>query len=312
MKSCSIPIVFKCLPILALFVAVLCGCDKETSPTDNTSSSQSNTVSIPLEGTHSDIKIMANQKVRKVFTFHMLPDVGVIEGIKIDVKATLDKAKISSGLNKKTGLQKLQRLLSEQQVKVFFRFGTDPATVCEEGEEFGPKTATFSYLNSPKAGEIDLPKSAIKILNGGFIVICTDLISSFDVTLNIDKIETKIRENECGAPQKFHGYWKGVYRCDQTVDGRYEGSFGDSITIRMTQDGDEAAYTNLKDENYTGRICGDIYKFERSGNKESERGTMALVGEDRAVKRSTYQSKSGENSFSGNCVDSLVRVDEKK
>ena len=74
----------------------------------------------------------------------------------------------------------------------------------------------------------------------------------------------------------------------------------------VSQNGRPATCTDEGDDEYQGRICGNVFTFERIEENEIERGTLTLDDANHATKRSTWRGQ--QSPFcTGDCVDQLTR-----
>ena len=148
-----------------------------------------------------------------------------------------------------------------------------------------------------------MDQPSIQIVNRGTVTLCLLMQSSVDAMVSIGEVAMNVTQSECLDAADFSGTWEGTYKCDNSCGGE----FGGSMLLTVSQKGTNASYVDDEKYTYTGTVCGDVFRFTRSDNVETESGTFTLIDANTAVKRSTWRSLSQFTCF-GNCVDSLYRV----
>jgi hypothetical protein len=293
------------LLLICLFFIYL-NCGSESKPTNGDQPGKPLQVSMPLEGAFENIQLVANQTTYVEASLEVPPDLGIIEEAEIDIPGSAQYFNLSYS-QASFKLDNLFTLLSgTASAQVIIRVGSDPATVCEQGVEYGPYTITPTSLENQQPDKIALGQSTLQILNTGSVQICMEILSTVDATFSIDQLEAGVAEGNCGTPTDFSGRWAGTYECGNSCTGE---SFGDTVEIVVTQDGNNAYYIDLMNETYSGTICGNLFRFEHIGEEFIERGTLILTDENHATKRSTWRGTSPPYCF-GSCVDVLTRVVE--
>ncbi|MCP4568296.1 MAG: hypothetical protein GY841_12025 [FCB group bacterium] len=291
------------LSFLLLVIALLIcsGCGDDSSPTGGNPPGSPTNISVPMDGALDDIQLLANQTTQVNVTLHVPPSVGVIASAELDVVGTLEHVNVTAA-SKLKGL--LAMLSGQATAQAYIRVGSDPETVCQEGILYGPFQIAQGFFGDPSPEAISLDEPTVQLLNGGMVAICIDFISTFDANFSIEEMEFDVTSEDCGTPSDFAGYWSGPFECGHSCDDE---PFGGTVGLTVTQDGSTASYVDLSDDSYTGTICGNKFRFERIELNEIERGTMTLIDNNYAIKRSTWRTRSEPYCF-GDCVDTLTRT----
>jgi hypothetical protein len=184
----------------------------------------------------------------------------------------------------------------------YFRVGDDAETVCDQGLLYGPFTVSHDTALNVDPPEAESDGQILQIVNSGPFTVCMIITANFDATLDVDGVAMDLEEGECEEPADFSGYWSGTYQCGNSCGE----SFGGPVELTVTQTGSQASYVDGWDDRYTGRVCGEVFRFERIEEGEIERGTLTLTGPNTAVKRSTWRSRGAPYCW-GDCVDELTR-----
>lgn len=293
-----------CFLTLVTAIATLAGCSDDANPTEHNEPDGPAKVSIPLEGALQNIQLTANQTTQVMATFQVPPEIGMIESASLDVAATMQHLQVNN-VAKLGNLSGLLNVLAGQEIaQAFIRVGSDTNTVCQQGALYGPYSVSDTYFDSPSPNvdTIELAQSTIQILNSGPAVLCLEIFSSFDATLSIDQLEAEVAESDCGAPADFSGLWTGTYQCGNSCGG----GFGGDIQLTITQSGSTASYVDDEGYVYTGRVCGNVFRFERVDADEIERGSIVLEDAAHATKRSTWREQ--PDGCYGDCIDLLTRA----
>lgn len=289
------------LSLITLPLFIVQGCGKSSK---GNNPGNPHTVSLPLEGALTDIPLHSEQTVHVQFTLQPPVELGPIATAELDVSATMDHLTITPFLSKRN-IGALVPLLSGQQIaQSYIRVGNNPETVCSEGVTYGPfsVSATFFEGASPDVETIELNAPTISIINNGSAVICLEVYSAFEGMFSVSELKGTITEEECAAPANFAGIWSGFYECGNTCGE----VFGGTVDILVTQSGNTASYVDASGDRYEGKVCGNVFRFERIGNDEIERGTMTIIDATHAIKRSTWRGRSAPF-CAGDCEDQLTR-----
>ncbi len=260
----------------------------------------------PLEGAVTDVPLVANVPTEIAFTVYLPPDIGAVDAATIDVEATLDQIRIDGVPLLQLLARKLARVLGQAEdlgATALIRIGSDAATVCEEGILYGPFDVahTTALEVTPPTAEADA--ATLQIINQGAMSICVEITANFDAALSVDGIAVDLTEANCTTSANFAGTWTGSYQCGSSCGE----PFGGPIELTVTQSGSQASYSDDLGESFTGRVCGDVFRFERVGTDYIERGTLTMTGPNSAVKRSTWRNV--EAPFcGGDCSDELTRT----
>ncbi len=290
---------FSCCLVLGLMFCLIVGCTTSSEPADGVT----HDILVPLEDALTDVVLQANQTTEVVVTLHVPPTVGVVESAVLDVSATLEHLSISN-VFQPSNVPGLAKALSGQELgEALIRVGDDAATACQQGDLYGPYSIAGSLIEPLIDVEtIELNQSTIQTVNAGFAILCMQIFSTFNATLNVTQLEGTVTEGECGTPADFSGVWNGTFNCTDSCDEPW----GGDIELTVTQDGSTASYEDWSGDQYTGTVCGNLFRFERIESHETERGTMTLEGANQATKRSTWRGRSAPF-CGGNCVDHLTR-----
>ena len=290
--------------LLPVMLVAFAGCsdDGPSAPRDTTPQR----ILTPLEGAVSDVPLVAGVPTQIELTLYLPPDIGAVDAATIDVAATLEQVSIDGIPLLRLIARKIGRMIGvaeNHSAVATIRIGADPDTVCEEGILYGPFEVAHetSLMVSPETAEADA--ATLQIINNGVMTVCVVVTSDFDATLSVEGVALDLVEADCAAPVNFAGTWTGSYECG---NGCGE-PFGGPIELTVTQNGSQASYTDDLGVTFTGRVCGDTFRFEHIGSDYIERGMLVFDGPNAAVKRSTWR-----NNFApfcgGDCVDILTRA----
>lgn len=294
--------------IATSFLFIGCGGDDNPTGTAGTTGGVKQ-VAFPLEGAMTDIQLVNGQTTHLEFVLHVPPGIGKIDSATLDVVATLQNATKTAPITTQNVRRYLSALTSGDALsQSFIRIGYDPSTVCSNGYLYGPYDIQPGFFGTPDPETIDLDFNSVVLLNNGQVAICMDITSTIDATFNLDEIEGTVYEGSCDETYDFSGVWAGTYECSNSCGG----SFGDTVQITVIQNGTNASYTDLAGDTYIGTVCGNIFRFSRSGDAtEVERGSLTLEYSTMAIKRSTWRET--ESPYcTGNCTDYLNKVVESK
>ncbi len=286
-----------------LVIALVIGCSDSSEPFGDVPPGTPHDVTFPLDDAINSVTLVANQPTQVVTTLHMPPTVGLIDSASIDVAASLEHVSLSNVFLASNFPALVQAVMGQELASTIIRVGSDAETVCEQGRVYGPYSIG-GVLGSPsvEVETISLDEPTIQTVNTGYAVICMEIVSSFNATVSVDRLEGSVTEAECGSPADFSGEWSGTYSCTNSCDD----GFGGSISLTITQDGTNASYVDDGGDNYTGTVCGDVFRFERVEPHEIERGTMTFTSSNQATKRSTYRGQAAPY-CGGDCTDYLTR-----
>jgi hypothetical protein len=278
------------------------GCGDDSNPTNGSGTQKE--VSYPLNGVLMDIQLTADQPAQFTFTLQAPNDMGIIQSASLDIVSTLQNLTATTP-NTLSKLEVLASMLTNQSTgQAMIKVGSDENTVCYQNTSYGPYEISTDFFTNPDPQNIPLNSETIAMLNYGYIVLCLELVSSVDATFSIDQIDADVTETECAAPSNFAGLWRGTFTCSNSCGE----PFGDSVFITVTQDGHTASYTDDAGDTYTGRVCGNEFRFKRINSPyDEEWGTLVLSDASHATKRSTWRS-SYSPYCQGDCIDYLTRV----
>lgn len=260
-----------------------------------------------LEGAVDGVPLVADQPTEVVFTLQLPPDVASVSAAAIDIEATLDHVRIDGIPLWRLIARKAGHLLGldeELGATAYFRIGDDAATVCSQGSLYGPFAVSHGASLTVEPPTASADEATLEVINLGAMSVCMVITANFDGTLSVDGIALDLAEGSCASPADFAGTWSGTYECGNNCGS----PFGDAIVLSVTQDGRQASYTDDGGYTFTGRVCGDTFRFEHVGEDFIERGTLTLTGPDTAIKRSTWRNTSPPFCW-GDCVDYLSRGD---
>lgn len=263
------------------------------------------TLVAPLEGAVVDVPLVADEPTDIVLTLQLPPDISAVDAVEIDVAATLDHVRIDGISLWSLIARKAARIAGKADAigaTAHIRVGSDATSVCDQGILYGPFTVAHETALEVSPPTVSADAATLGIINTGTMVLCVTVTANIDALLSVDGVAMEITEGDCGTPTNFAGTWTGSYECGNSCGD----PFGDSITLTVTQDGSQATYTDSGGYTYTGRVCGNTFRFEYSGEDFVERGTLTIESPGIAVKRSTWR-----NTFppycGGDCVDHLTR-----
>jgi hypothetical protein len=290
------------LPAAFLLLLAACSDDGPSTPRDGSP----RRILAPLEGAVTDVPLVANVPTEIELTVYLPPDVGAVEAATIDVAATLEQVRLDGIPLMQLLARKLARTMGRADdvgATAFIRIGSDPGTVCEQGILYGPfEVAHTTELEvTPATAEADA--ATLQVINAGLMSLCVVITPNFDATFSLDGVAVDLTEASCTASANFAGTWSGSYQCGNSCGD----PFGGPIELTVTQSGSQASYTDDLGVTFNGRVCGEVFRFERVGTDYIERGTLTLTGPNTAVKRSTWRNV--DPPFcGGDCVDELTRA----
>jgi len=287
---------------LLIFInTIFVNCSGDSSTDGNSDGDLS--VSIPLDGGMQNIQLPANQVVNFMLTLQVPPEIKMVESATIDVKETLKNASVSFEGNFLKAAFMAAFFQDDVTGSMFIKVGDTPETACSSTITYGPYNLSAGFFGSPEPQEISLDQPSIQIVNLGTVALCMQMQSSVDAMISIEDIAVDVTQSDCPDAADFSGIWEGTYTCGSSCGGE----FGGSIQLTVTQNGTSASYVDDGEYIYSGTVCGDVFRFKRTDEDETESGTLTLIDATHAVKRSTWRSLSVPTCF-GNCVDSLSRV----
>ncbi len=293
----------RCGSPLLLVACVLIGCSDSSDPSGPDSEGPIR-VTAPLDGAVADVALVAGVPTEVVFTVQLPPDVASVAAAEIDIAATLDHVRVDGLPLRQLIWRKAGRLLGLTEdlgATAYFRIGSEPATVCAQGTIYGPFTVAHSTALNVDPPTATADDATLQIINAGAMTICMSITANFDGLLSVDGVAMDLESGACASPANFAGVWVGTYEC-----GNFCGEpFGGSITLTVTQNGRQASYS-AGGTTFSGRVCGDTFRFEYTGEDFVERGTLTLTGPDTAVKHSTWRNTFPPYCW-GDCVDYLTR-----
>ena len=304
--------------ILLLFGGIE-GCGSSGGNGDDNSGATTDNVQhivIHRSAAASKYQIHADQTETFTFTYHLPSSAQTFSSVEIDLSATLRHLTITSGLAlvPQSFFSRVFAFLKQKEsiaaenttVEVLARIGNDAATVCTTGNLYGPFIISLGSLLQPTSVEptkVSADASTLDIINIGSMSICVIISSPVDLTFSLNSVEANVAQKACDSPLNFAGDWMGNYQCGNSCTGE---PFGGLIHLNVIQNGTSASYTDYIGDTFTGTICGNTFRFERSQAQEYERGTMTLNADGSATKRSTWRTTT-EIPCGGNCIDNLTR-----
>ena len=290
---------FGYLSILILsFIFVSCSKD---DPKDGNPENIS--ISFPLEGGMQNVQLLANQTVNYTLTLQVPPEIKMVESATIDVKASLKNASVAflKSANKAALIGALYQ--NDATGNLLVKVGDTPEAACASTITYGPYNLSAGFFGTPVPEEIELDQPTVQIVNRGTVSLCLQMLSSVDAMVSIGNVAVDVTQSDCEDVADFSGTWEGTYTCGNSCGGE----FGGYIQLSVTQNGTNASYRDDGQYVYSGTVCGDVFRFKRTDNQETESGTLTLIDANTAVKRSTWRALNQSGCW-GNCVDSLYRV----
>ncbi len=279
------------------------GCSDDSSPSGGTNPSTTQ-VSLPLDNALSNVQLVADQTTHLELALQIPPEMGVLKTVEIDIGATMENTTITVA-KKISNIKNIVNFLTMQSsAEVSYKVGSDPQTVCQSGIVYGPYSMSAASIEDSDPDNITLDAATVEILNYGTIVVCMEITSTVNASFSIDQVEANVTQSDCGTTSNFNGVWTGTYSCGNSCGSE----FGGDVQITITQNGNNATYTDDSGDTYTGKICGDVFTFDRINSPgETEGGTLVLTDATHAVKNSTWR-ETFSPFCTGDCLDSLVRV----
>ncbi len=289
--------------VAGLAIAMIAGCsdDNPAGPNGDTT----NLLVAPLDNAVVDVQLTANQPTTINLTLQLPPDIPSITAAEIDIAGTLDHVRVDDIQLWKLIARKVGRLLGKAEeigATATLRVGSDAETVCETGVLYGPFEISHetSLVVSPETVEVD--EATLQIINMGSMTVCLTIVPNIDALLSVDAVAMQITEGDCDPPANFDGTWNGTFDCGNSCGNPWNGN----IQLIVTQDGTQANYTDDGGDRFSGVVCGNMFRFEYTGENFVERGTLTLDGPNSATKRSTWRDNTAPY-CGGNCVDYLTR-----
>jgi len=305
--------------IILLLLGGFQGCASNGGDDDDDNGDETGSVQhlvIPRVSAAAKYHLHAGQTENFIFTYHLPPSAQAFSSVEIDLSATLNHLTVTSGLvsapssffSRMFAFMKQKESIAAENttLEAFVRIGNDPTTVCATGTLYGPFTLSLDSLFQPTAvvpASVSADAVTLDIINVGSVSICMIIYSPVDLTISLESIEVDVIQSECDPPSNFAGPWTGTFQCGNSCTGE---PFGGIIQLTVTQSGTSASYTDNDGGTFTGKICGNSFRFERSQSQEYERGIMTLNGDGSATKRSAWRTTT-ENPCGGDCVDILTR-----
>lgn len=294
---------FSLMLILGLGLGTFVGCSD-----DNPADPQGGTPGLlvaPLDNAVVDVQLTADQPTTVTFTLQLPPDIPSVTAAEIDIGATLDHVRLDDISLWSLISRKVGRLLGKAEdigATATLRVDSNPETVCETGVLYGPFQISHenSLVVDPETVTAD--EATLQIINMGSMTICMTIIPDFDALLSVDAVAMQISEGDCDAPADFAGTWIGTFECGNNCYQTWDGD----IELVVTQNGTQASYTDDGGDSFSGVICGNMFRFEYTGEGFVERGTLTLNSTNSATKRSTWRETTPPY-CGGNCVDYLTR-----
>jgi hypothetical protein len=260
---------------------------------------------LPLDEPLS-FQVHSNQTSTFTYTYQLRTDMPVYDSFKID-PATVSHITVTAGLVQAPSLKdRLASLASiaTDTAEVFFRIGSNSDTVCTAGNPYGPYSIsldTLAQIVGVTPEHVPPNPGTLEIINKGSIAMCMVVTSPIDATFSIDSAEVDVTESDCGTPANFGGTWSGEFTCGNSCGG----PFGGPIELTVTQNGSAASYSDGS-TTFSGKICGNVFRFETQDASSMERGTMTMNPDGSAEKRSTWRTTI-EPICEGDCTDNLTR-----
>lgn len=291
---------FSCYLSILILSFIFLNCSKDDSKEKNP---ENLSIMFPLEGGMQNIQLPANETVNYILTFQVPAEIKMVESVTIDVKASLKNASVAfaKSANKAALIGALLR--NDVTGNLFVKVGDTPEAACASAITYGPYNLSAGFFGTPDPEEIELDQPSVQIVNRGTVSLCMQMLSSVDAIVSIGEVAVDVTQTECDEIADFSGTWEGTYKCDNSCGGE----FGGYILLTVTQNGTNASYKDDEQYVYSGTVCGDVFRFKRTDNNETESGTLTLIDANTAVKRSTWRALNQSGCW-GNCVDSLYRV----
>ncbi|TLX78377.1 hypothetical protein E9993_01475 [Labilibacter sediminis] len=291
--------------ILVQTLFIICMFLVSCSKDDSTDTSAFTSLSFPLNGAFQDIQLVANQPTNQVITLNVPPEIKMLKSAKIDILKTLKNASVSYQKSALKSALINSALQNDETGWIHIKVGDSPETACLSSISYGPYNLSPGFFGAPMPKEVPLDQPSIQIVNTGTVVLCIEMVSAIDAVVSIDEVAFDITQSDCTETFDFSGLWQGIYECENSCANQ----FGGEIQLTVTQNGTTASYTDDMDITYTGTICDEVFRFERTNEYESESGTLTRIDDNYAIKRSTWRSHYEPYCF-GNCVDTLYRISQ--
>lgn len=181
--------------------------------------------------------------------------------------------------------------------------------ICEEGEQYGPYTMTYSALEiiGFDFETITASQNIVDVVNTGFLRVCVEIVASSNTQLQVASVvpSSTVARTDCSSlPSDIDGVWSGTYTCDGACPE------GGDIELTIEQDGTTATYSDDGGANYSGTVCGDRFSFSGGvPGSYAESGTFVLNSSDpsMAIKTSSWTDLVGSCGSANPCSDDLSR-----
>ena len=283
---------------------------------DNDNDQQNSTIKtyeLSLGGVADNVNLTAGQTTSISFVGHTPGPLRTYKTVTLNLQKILDAGYVeTASLNRSPLLEFLSKATSPSlamaayQWEVSLRVGDadDLATVCEEGQLYGPYTV--SGVTAPEIANtesISAEPSTVDLINFGQFAMCIQVSSPMDLSLSIHDYSVDVTVCDID-PVDFQGTWTGTYTCTNVG---CEGQTNLPITLTITQDGHSAQYTD-SEASYRGTVCGNEFVFNGGVDGEwgyEEKGTAILNSDGSLRKVSSFVSYDG--SCRGDCEDLLYR-----
>jgi len=296
-----------------VFVTVLTGivsCGGGVSNEDGTSTLN---IDVPLNGSVKDVVVNAGAATDFVFVYDLVPLSAKpsLTGLTIDLNKTLSSVKVNFlGENNKPSLHSRKTAITPRSnetanMYVYVASAQEQATVCDDGERFGPyqvKMNNASELESVEPGTATATQSALSIMNYGSFALCLRVESPVKASFDIEEISGEVTKCDIKA-EDLAGHYIGKYTCRNSG---CSDNVDEDISLSISQNGYSAEYFS-GNAHYEGTVCGHTFRHdggEQGAYKES--GTFILSNDGKtATKTSSWQATDG--SCSGSCSDTLKK-----
>jgi hypothetical protein len=262
-------------------------------------------ITIPLGDTVSGVSVVAGVPQLTSFTL-ALPPGDDLEGATVDVAATLALAEVTPTAPLALGdVARAALAVAQGNAGIAVSRALPFGTLCDASVGLRPFEIGFGALFRPVSaapGTNVASAAGLETIRLGPFVYCVEILSPIDATVTLGGIVADVTRTPCAtAPASFAGTWTGTYTCSYSCGG----GFGGDIVLEVTQTGDQATYVDDGGATFTGRVCGNTFRFARNSLGETERGTLTLNANGTATKQSTFWGTFDR--CTGDCTDVLHR-----
>ncbi len=303
--------------LVALFALGVAGCGSAKKK-ESGSNESPDPINVPVGS------IVADQTVRAgVTTFEFVYDPPVnpvdlpLTGLSVDLQKTLQAltvtpapapAPLALGGVARAAAAVAAAAEGSVQVSARVSAAADEATVCDDGELYGPYEVTGVGPTQPQnisPSSAQATQATLSILNTGSIAICIVIESPYDAQISVDDVT--VTPEEChDTPEDVGGMWVGKFTCESAIPGCYTADEEDiTLDIEVSAGSSYSASYSDGEADYDGTVCGRVFRYNGGGEGYLEEGTFTLDSDDpnKAIKRSEWKDIDGP--CSGTCVDHL-------